>query len=424
MRNENKTWHRDNNTFMNKSGSESYDLSNVRVLHSGIDTIKQLYNCIPKRYIIDQLEDMKSARARPFINLGGIDWMVTRSSKSSGYQYILKNLDYGFVVLLKSFFAEVDESASHMKIEVTPQKLLVSDPQTLCEEMVKVGRLFAIQVVPEAVAVHIAVDLKGLEVPQDFEQKLTCKAKRQFKFNSISEAQWNLNDISAVYGNGQTFTFGSAASLQFCLYDKTEEANKSDKIGFWEKQWASTPSVEDCFVSEYQPGDKVKRLEMRFHHSVIRQFCNGSKGPDGERLEIRDLNDLIPHLTNLWRYAMNNFRYQHSTSYIHPVWQLLLEDISIYPPAIDWMYKREAKAPSVSSKRNVAFWLGNLVKLMARRGISVETTVQYIMNSGLNEELASYFGCHTFDGLTELYMYLTEFVEKRLLEHRINGVAA
>src|SRR5690606_14115006 len=118
MRYENKFWHRIGNQFYQEK--KMIDLSGMRYLHTGVDTLKQLYNCLIRP---DVLQDLQKAYedTDTIFHIGGIDWLITRSSKASGYQFILKNLDLGFVVLLKSFYAEADLSASHLKIECTPQ---------------------------------------------------------------------------------------------------------------------------------------------------------------------------------------------------------------------------------------------------------------------------------------------------------------
>ncbi|MBU3068778.1 hypothetical protein KOI40_03045 [Aestuariicella sp. G3-2] len=358
------------------------------------------------------------------ITLGDIDWQITRSSKKSGYQWILKNLDEGFVVLMKSFYAEETHNASHLKIEVTPQCIYEHTPKSLCERLRSIASIFATQLLENGIAAHLAADLKGFTVPKDFECRLVTKAKRQFRVNNISNVQVSLNEIATVYGNGQTYTFGSASSLQFCLYEKEQEAIKSDKIDFWEKVWSKVPSVDDVCTPEYQHGDRVHRFEMRFHHSVIREFCNASVNQKtGEMLVINDFEQLSEHLTALWHYALNNFRLQHSASYIDPVWQLLIEDITIYPPAPDWFYKRGKKPPTQNSRRNVAFWLGNAIKLMARKRFTVRYAVQYILNSGLDDDLADYFGVFQFGYHDELRQCLHEFVREKMERHWLEGVA-
>ena len=50
MRYENKFWHREGNRFYNQSSS--IDLSGLRYLHCGVDTVKQLYNCLLKQDVL------------------------------------------------------------------------------------------------------------------------------------------------------------------------------------------------------------------------------------------------------------------------------------------------------------------------------------------------------------------------------------
>jgi hypothetical protein len=208
------------------------------------------------------------------------------------------------------------------------------------------------------------------------------------------------------------------------LYDKVTEAIKTDKIGFWEEKWRQTPSVHDFMESEYREGDTVKRLEMRFHHSIIQQFCNGTKDQNGEFIQIRNFEDLSKHLTALWRYALNNFRLHHSTSYIDPLWQLLIEDVEIYAPAPDLLYQRKPKPPGQSTRRNVGLWLGNHLKLMARRRMSVDFAVSHVLQSGLEPELMDYFGVWGVDGREALYHLLRDFISDKFRLLQLNGVAA
>lgn len=426
MRYENKFWHREGKRFFNQV--TSIDLSGLKYLHSGVDTLKYLYNCLIRSDVLLAIQAAYDD-SQTIVSLGGIDWLLTRSSKSSGYQFILKNLDVGLVVLLKSFYAEANLSASHLKIECTPQLIADHSPSSLDSYINYIASIFATQVVSSGISCHIAVDVKGFEVPKDLEARLVAKAKRQYRFNSISDAQLSLNETAVIYGSGQSFTFGSAGSLQFCIYDKTAEALKSDKIDFWRDIWSSV--LADNFdgdfskenISEYSEVDTVHRIEARFHHSVINQFCWGTKGPDGKHISIKNYSDLAPHLTGLWQYALNNFRLQHSSSYIDPVWQALIEDIQFYCPA-PILLRRGHKPPSDSSKRNVAFWLGNQIKLYARKRMNPSFVVSSLLSSGLEAELANYFGVLFYGNSDVLYDVLLEFVNNKMQNHLLNGVAA
>ena len=427
MRYENKFWHREGNRFFNQSSS--VDLSELKYLHCGVDTIKQLYNCLIKPDVLRHIQAEYETSAQ-FLFINGKDWLITRSSKASGYQFILKNLDMGFVVLLKSFYADDNLSGSHLKIECTPQLIAEHSPQSLTWLINEIASDFCYQLVPVGVSCHIAVDVKGLKLPLDLESRLVAKAKRQFKFNSISNAQFNLNETAVIYGNGQSYTFGSAGALQFCIYDKTAEAIKSDKIDFWEGIWSQVPAADfdgdfsKPNISEYANTDTVHRIEARFHHSVINQFCYGTKGHDGQNIKIKTYVELSEHLTALWQYALNNFRLQHSTSYIDPVWQFLIEDIQFFCPAPMLSYKREQKPPSDNSNRNVAFWLGNQIKLYSRKRFNVSYVVSKLLMSGLEAELANYFNILFYGNSDVLYSVLHEFVSKKMQLHLLNGVAA
>jgi hypothetical protein len=422
MRYENKFWNREGSVFQNRH--EKYDLSRVRFLHSGVDTVKQLFKCLLKSDVLEEISKFYESGFDKPIEIEGREFLISKSSKKAGYQWILRNLDEGYTVLIKSFYAQDDLHASHIKIEVSPRTISLFTPAALSAELIKLAKLFGTQIEEHAIAAHIAVDLKGFELPDDFEYKLATKAKRQMRHLGISDMTLGINETTVVHGDRQTFTFGSASSLQFQLYDKVTEAIKTDKISFWEKKWSQTPSVEDCFKSEYEPGDSVKRLEMRFHHSVIQEFCNGTKDEAGEYIRIKNFEDLAKHLTALWRYALNNFRLQHSTSYIHPVWQLLIEDVRIFAPSPDLMYVRKPKPAGESTRRNVAFWLGNSLKLMCRRGFKVEIAVNHILSAGLDAELLDYFGLFGHGARDFLRITLFEFVEEKFKKLTLLGVAA
>ena len=417
--------------YKNERGNAVYDLTGLRFLHTGIDTVKQLYNCSLKPEVLSQIASHYESNRTDVIEVSKVPFKLSKSSKQSGYQYILKNLELGFVVLLKSFYAEADEMGPHMKIEVTPQTIDELGLEKLTKELRLVGNLFADTLEASGIAVHLCVDMKGLELPGDFEMKLATRSKRNLKVNSISSAHFDVSEAAFVYGQGQTYMFGNANTLQMCLYDKSEEATKSDKLDFCESIWRNTPSLEDPFISEYNDGrdgnepDKVHRLEFRVHHSIIKQFENGNYNNTQEIICIREPKDLKQHLQGLWDYCLNNFRLHHSSDYIHPIWQKLMEDIEWFNIHPTFIYKRAPKKSSgEATKRNVAMWVGNHLRLAARKGFTPEHVCNHLLTSGLESDLANYFGLRFFGDTSELYHCLYEFVYRRLLDHRLNGVAA
>src|SRR5690606_37914158 len=110
----------------------------LRILHVGVDTLKQLFDC---SLLADRFEEISQLDAGSIATFGGIDWKVSRSGKTSGYQYILSNRDIGFVVLLKSFYKPADEVGGHLKIEISPQVLFENIPADVDAKVMEIARL-------------------------------------------------------------------------------------------------------------------------------------------------------------------------------------------------------------------------------------------------------------------------------------------
>ena len=408
-----------------------YDLSKLRFLHTGIDTIRQLYTCSIRPAVLEQIKTHYDTKASDVIQIGEIEWKLAGSGKKSGYQYILKNLQIGMVVLLKSFYAEADQRGPHLKIEVTPQLIDDLGLEQLTNRLRQIGNIFGDTLEASGMAVHMCVDMKGLELPDDFETKLATRSKRNLKVNGISSANFEAATAAFIYGQGQTYLFGNSSSLQMCLYNKSEEAVKSDKLDFCETLWKRTPGLDDPFECEYRDGkdgneaDTVHRLEFRIHHSIIKEFENGNFNKTGQSVCIREPRDLKPHLQGIWDYCQNNFRLHHSSTYIHPIWQKLMQDIEWFHVHPTFIYARDQKkSPGQPTRRNVAMWIGNHLRLAARKGFTTEHVVKHLLSSGLEADLADYFGLLLYGHSDELFLCLADFVDKRLRDHRLNGVAA
>lgn len=409
--------------FENKSSSSSYDLSDMRFLNSGVDTIKQLYDCSPKPDVLEKLSTHFDVMKTDLMSIGGYDWKFSKGGSKVGYQYILKNLELGFTVLLKSFYCDADEFGPHLKIEVSPESIDRYGLKGLSKHLRSVGSKFADTLIASGVAVHMCVDIKNLNLPEDFEKRLVTRAKRQFRASGISSASYSAGGAAFIYGNNETYTFGSASGLQLCVYDKVNEIQQNGKVDFVQQQWERTPSAENPSENEYKEGDEVHRIEFRFSHKIIKEFENGNLLETGELICIKEAKDLTRHLRGLWEYALNNFRLQHSTTYIHPIWQRLKEDVEWYDVHPDFYYKRAVKVTQTgTSKRNVAMFMGNYLKLGALRGLSAKHVTNHIMKSGLDNDLAQYFGLLSFGCEVELEMMVFDFVEKKLLSHRLDGV--
>ena len=425
-----------------------YDLSAMRFLHAGIDTIRQLYICNIKTDVLATIDKHLKQDETNIISLGGYQWQFSTSGKASGYQYNFKNLELGFVVLMKHFYTQSDIRGPHLKIEVTPQRIIELGLEKLTATLRDIGGLFADTLEASGIAVHMAVDMKGLDqsrVLEGFEENLHTRSRRSFKVNGISDASFSTAEAAFVYGKNETFLFGKASGLQLCLYNKTLEAHKSGKLNFWEGIWSLVPKLETntdhaffnhgLLEDEYNDGtdgsepDTVHRLEFRIHHSVIKQFEVGNFELTGNLVCIREPVDLKKHLNELWRYCLNNFRLQHSSSYEHPAWTKLRADIQFadleHP---EFLYKRGygQKKLTGTEHRNVAMYLGNYLKLCAYNDVAPLIVLKHLSAPNIKRSVRRYFESKTGGELSDddFMKRLQNFIWKRLQEHRLNGVAA
>ena len=420
-----KTFERFDDHFVTEK--KTVDLSSVYFLHSGVDTLKQLYSCNLRSNVLTQMETHFERLCTDLIHIDGYDFILSKSGKTSGYQYTLKNLEAGFVVLVKSFYVEPDQNGSHLKIEVTPQKLYETSPAQLNEELRTLAYLFATNVIDKGCAVHICTDILGYTPPADFDQRLHTSATRQRKFNSGCY-EFDIAAVSCVYNQTDTYTFGRPNAIQMCFYDKSQEAEKRDKLHFWEQVWSGCrkglDTNEDWATPAYSSGDKVRRLEFRFHHGVIEDFERHIQASDPSA-SIRNYVDIHKHLSGLWRYALNNFRLMDSdlNGYVDPLWQALSDDIVFFNTQPAFLYKRAYKQPSSEvNHRHIAHTLGNYIKVCSRRNLTADFVVKCILNLGIDADLCSYFRLLQFGESHLLPSVLHEFVYQRMMHHRLSGV--
>lgn len=417
-----KLWNRDDNLFKAKEyakRSNDYkeiDLNHISIVHSGIDTFKQLFRGEINQGIYEAIEAHHETTRFDPIYFGSNYFAVTRSSMASGYKYILRNNTLGLVVLLKSQYSELDEEGTHLKMECSPHFIMSRTPKEIDDTLSGIAALFLSMYSPVSPSVHLCADIAGFDIPDDFEKRLKTKARRSFTFSGISE--WEaptVDSIAVKYGKNESHTFGSVSSLQFCIYDKMKEVNVTDKKDYWMNVWSDmgiNPIKKD---TNDEP--LITRIEARFHHTVINQFSKGTNGMDAFNFQT-----LVPHLTNLWKYFLNQFRLHHSAAYIDPLWQLLGEDVS-FGQHQKLVYIRDYKGSSASSARNVAFWFGNYLKLCCRQSLVPEFVAKNIMQTGLIPCIKDYLKVNPRLTTSELCAYLEHYIKEKYIGYEIQGVA-
>jgi len=389
--------------FMVDHKGDLVDLFKYRVIHSGLDTVRQLYAglVIPSMY--SEIEKSYEDGFGLTVEILGFKFIVSSGGKS-GYRYILKNNNIGLVIMFGSQFTEPNYSGDHLKIQTSPIYTLSRDIEQVQKHLDDFAEALLTQVIHTGVAVHLCADVQGWVPPSDLDSRLTTKARRIVRHSGPSQINYEFSDVSVVYGKAESFTFGSAGSLQFNLYDK-RKANKNKNEGdIWEPVWLMHP--------KYDIEAPVFRFEFRFHHNIVNQFANGSG------FQADKLTDIKEHLNGLWRYSMDNFRLDDTKTYINPFWQWLRDDLKFYDmPKLEIDYKREYKSPLEQgrpSNRAISICFGQLCSIYGRNGYSMNKASNHLQKSGIWENLVEMYidrGGSSDDVFIDLELKLSRFVE-------------
>ncbi len=356
------------------------DLSNVNIVGASVDTIRQLFYGVPNTVLLANIERYKQEKAEfvYFANecvTGSGRWHFSSMGKNGGYRYKFQNNDVGVVILFGSWYEKMDKEGSHLKIELSPHfissRTTVQIWDYLHHELTGISRRFLDTPEPKGVAVHLACDYQGFNLPVDFIQNFTTASRTVRTFDGIASLDLsNFSDAVATYGgDGQAknYLIGKPLSIQMALYDKGYEMVKSDKVDHFQSEW------NIYSLGTYDSTQTVRRIEARLHHTVIREIGLGLG------LEFEGFNQVADHLTDIWRYALERNRLMidgDNQGYLHTFWQLLMQDVFFYVPAKGVSISRKKKEAVDPISRNITSVIGNLVSIMARRN---ECTVRHVM---------------------------------------------
>lgn len=396
--------------FIAPSG-EIMDYTEFTILDTSIDTVRQLYNGKLKEDWMEYLNDRLENEHNPVVEYQGHMWSLRRGGKA-GFKYLLQNASFGVVILLKSNYVSVEQQGTHCKIELSPKLVRDQSPdvtQAMMDELA--SSFFALAPNPSGVAIHIATDFMGWEPPVDFSQNLTCRSQRINDRNGINELAITTGEVCSVYGRGQSYTYGTVGSLQAALYNKSIEIYRHDKADHFEDIWRRKVDP-DTLEPLWNPDKTVRRLEMRFSQTVIRQFA------DFNHLHLMTFESVVPYLQNLWNYALDRFRFDLDKTYVHPIWSLL-ERARFCAPAADFIAKRQYKRPGIGNERNVSLALGNLLSIYARNHMTARQAWRCLKKSGMWCDLTSYIQAR---GLTKADLF--EAIRQGLLDRSLTSKVA
>lgn len=380
--------------FVGPDGS-IHDLTGVRLLHFGVDTVRQLYRGSLSAEVLGRLQATLEAHRDRF-QLQGEWFHLAKMGKASGYRYKLQNNDLGLVLLVGSYYAKADAIGPHLKIEVSPHLCARWSARYLTGYLNAFAADLLTGAEASGVAVHYACDFQGWEVPESFVERFVTRTRSFRDYFGIDTAEFNLSQAAATYGRRESFTFGKADALQTCLYRKDLEAIKRDKIDYWRAVWGD----------DYQPDLPVWRLEVRFHHTVLADVGRGF----GD--EFRTLADIEPFTADVWGYALTNNRSEVRKNILAPLWQLLRDDAAQDRPLM--RVKRVKKSSAGNVARNIANTLGNMVSLYARERKKARHLWTAVKRLHIWETIKSYYFSRGMDE-GDIFRMLDESLQRRFL---------
>lgn len=166
--------------------------------------------------------------------------------------------------------------------------------------------------------------------------------------------------------------------MQLALYNKSLQAKAIDKLDYMESVWRRKDNpfdAEDSF--NYDPDAPVWRLELRYHHSVVQQFADGSASfHTGDFINTTSFAELTPHLDGLWRYGLQNFKLLCRPGVYDPFWTLVRDDVRVESELDSLLdetqYKRHYKTARGFSGKSIDIVMGGLVSLLARSGVDAK----------------------------------------------------
>ncbi|MBS7663344.1 hypothetical protein I0D00_15550 [Pseudomonas lalucatii] len=356
--------------FVERGNAKITDLSKVRLLRCGVDTVRQLYRGMIRPEVMALFET-----PGVMVDFADQRWHSGRVGRDSGYQYKLQNADLGIILLVKNFNAKLDNIGPHLKIEVSPHAIDALSPERLQEHLDHYADAVLSHLEINQCAVHLALDLQGWTPPADLVARMHCKARTHRDISGISEVSWATK--SSVYGRGETSMFGSAGGVQLAIYNKTEQARATDKLDYWESVWKRRDSFDADDPNNYDPEQDVWRVELRYHHSIIQQFASGSIDVrTGEAIDTRSFAAFSGHLDGLWRYGLGQFKLLARPGHFEAIWTLIRDDVRVDLPVDSLLdqteYKRYYKTSRGFSGKNVELFLGNFVSLLARERVGAK----------------------------------------------------
>lgn len=379
----------DGKVFVN-AVADYEDLSNVNIIHKGVDTIKAKFNGTLQLSFVRKVTNALLGGYSPIFKLDGIDFILSYGSKASRYRYKLQARALGVIIHFGDIFLREENvcepEKGKLKYEFSPNFIFDNGLDNIKLFISNFNQIMMHGFTPNGIDVHLCADVQGWKPTEEIVKGMvTFVRKAPYISHGVEEASIEYQSNAVRYGSLDTITWGSASSSQLSIYNKTKECKASGKTRFWD----SVYNQNDYYSQEID----VFRVELRLPSNVIKNLV---KRDDGTRVSMESIEDLENHINQLWVYGLSRlFRYDYDTSRtkkktIKPIWQFLLDDVrfnDIYTPCD---FKREYLVIDDAIDHNISLAIGNLTSAFAKAGYTEDEVIESITKMPLFKQIIDY----------------------------------
>jgi hypothetical protein len=452
---------------------QTLDYSGVHILHNAVDTCRQLFRGglhLDRFNQLNHLIDTEITGDPLFSDenfLDGLEFVLQRVGRGSGFRVMLTNNPMGMQILIGSRFMPYrkrsEESAefgqelydpvagTHLKIQIQPRILNHYTDAQIQVLFENIANYFLISTIEHydstdnsahdlvwkylKCEIHLCVDLQGWTPKIDILQSILCRTS-ELRLDDNPE-KLDFKHHAVVFGKSfETLTLGDRATHQLSIYRKDLRVIKEGVLDYWQNLWKSK-------CPAYNPDLPVWRVELRFHSSVVSllapamieaRIAENFLTPDTqqydaqtmENLEVRFPQDFGLHsffqvknyLPSFWRYGLAKlyrlvYDYPNGVTDYHPIWSILIREVEWKGQYVDFKrFKKtiDQRDPEKTEARNVQFALGNMIAIHARNLLDSCSTTQSIIED-LDYVVTDFL--KSLQNVTSFYNALSSLYQRR-----------
>jgi hypothetical protein len=130
-------------------------------------------------------------------------------------------------------------------------------------------------------------------------------------------------------------------------------------------------------------------------------------------IDFDSFYNVIPHITDIWQYALSKNRFELEKGIIHPFWQLLHGLNFGVLPCVP--LDRSRKVSPINYFKNMLGAFGNQLSLWSKQNLSLRSVLKQLKHLSYYDDLLNYFYHKGYVTKHAFYRYIYEELRIRRL---------